>query len=113
MRPKPKNQVRKQRRVSPRSTLRAKPKRESAKRASSKGGRAARAKQFAQVIWPRIKDSTKFVELPEFQTTVTYTLPSGEAHTASLNWYSVSHGSRIFGHYDDKNDVCYIGKFVE
>lgn len=72
-----------------------------------------RKKQFAQVIWPRIKDSTKFVELPEFQTSVTYALPSGEVYTASLNWYSVSHGSKIFGHYDDENDVCYIGKFVE
>ncbi len=102
-----------QRRVSPKSTLRAKPRRESAKRANSKSGRVTRKQQFAQVIWPGIKGSTKFVELPEFQTTVTYTLPSGEAHTASLNWYSVSHGSRIFGHYDDKNDVCYVGKFVE
>ncbi len=93
-------------------------KKASAKRASAKAGRSesdllARKKQFAKMMWPAIKGSTRFVEVPESQGTVTYTLPSGRIYTAWLNWYSVSHGSRIFGHYDDYNDVCYIGKFVE
>ncbi len=105
MRTKTKKESRKRRQASPR--------RGSAKGTRSEGGLGSRKKQFAKMIWPRIKDSTKFVELPEFQTTVTYTLRSGKPYTASLNWYGVSHGSKIFGHYDDENDICYIGKFVE
>lgn len=104
MKQKAKNAVRAQRRVTPSK---------SAKRAGAKRGLGTSKKQFARMIWPRIKDSTKFVELSEFQTTVTYKLRSGQLYTASLNWYGVSHGPRIFGHYDDENGVCYIGKFVE
>lgn len=90
----------------------AAPRRGSAKRASHIEGRGGK-KEFAKVIWPRIKGSTKFVEVPEFQAAVTYRLRSGQLYTASLNWYGVSHGSKIFGHYDEENNVCYIGKFIE
>jgi hypothetical protein len=71
------------------------------------------AREFAKVIWPSIKKSTKFVQVPEFQSTVTYTMPSDESVTVGLKWYSVSRGPRILGHYDDANDVCYVGKFIE
>ena len=70
-------------------------------------------KEFAKKIWPSIKDSTKFVQVPEFQGAITYTLPSGEVFTTALKWYTVTLGPRIFGHYDDANDVCYIAKFIE
>ncbi len=89
----------------------AAPRRGSAKRTSRRGG-LARKIEFAKVIWPRIKGSTKFVEVPEFQAAVTYRLRSGQLYTAWLNWYGVSHGSKIFGHYDEENNVCYIGKFI-
>ena len=70
-------------------------------------------KGFAKKVWPRIKDLTKFVEVPESQGTVTYTLPSGKVFATTLKWYAVTNGPSIFAHYDDENDVCYIGKFIE
>jgi hypothetical protein len=108
MKPKAKAQVRKKSLVQSKKKS-AKTKRVSAKQTSI----AKREQEFAKTIWPGIQSSTRFVQVPEFQGSVTYSLPSGQEFTATLKWFTVSHGSRIFGHYDDQNDVCYIGKFVE
>jgi hypothetical protein len=108
MKPKLKVQLRKKR-VAPSKTKSAKAKKVSARDT----GVSPSQKEFAELIWPGIKDSTRFVAVPEFQGTVTYALPSGESFTATLKWYTVSHGSRILGHYDDENDVCYVGEFIE
>ncbi len=70
-------------------------------------------REFARFVWPRIKDTTKFLDVPESQGTISYARPSGEQVTATLKWYKVSHGPRILGYYDEENDVCYIGRFVE
>ena len=64
-------------------------------------------------VWSGISDKTKFVELPEHQTMVSYTLPSGETNTTTLAWYTFSHGPRVYGHYDEANDVCYVSKIIE
>jgi hypothetical protein len=108
MKPKPKAQVRK------RVPMQSRRKAGKIKRASPKQTNVSpNMREFAKTIWPGIGDATKFVQLPEFQGAVTYSLPSGKEITTSLKWYTFSHGSRIFGHYDDENNVCYIGKFVE
>jgi hypothetical protein len=70
-------------------------------------------REFAKFVWPRIKESTTFVDVPETQGTVSYARPSGEQVTATLKWYTVSHGPRILGHYDEETDVCYIGQFFQ
>ena len=108
MKPKPQAQLRKKR-VAPSKTKSAKARKVSARDT----GISPSQKEFAESIWRGIKDSTRFVAVSEFQGMVTYALPSGEPFTATLKWYTVSHGSRILGHYDDENDVCYIGKFIE
>jgi hypothetical protein len=59
------------------------------------------------------KSTEKFVELPGSQTTVSYALPSGETTTTTLVWYTFSHGPRVYGHYDDASDVCYVGEIIE
>lgn len=64
-------------------------------------------------VWPKISDKTKIVELPESASTISYPLPSGESTTANLMWYSFSHGPRVYGLYDDANDVVYVGKIVQ
>jgi hypothetical protein len=104
----------------PRSTARPRPKTPAKKTKPGSRARAPQGKEippstrkFARAIWPQIKTTTIFVEVPEYRTIVTYTLPSGDPVTAVLKWYSVSHGPRILGHFDDANDVCYIGKFIE
>jgi len=53
------------------------------------------------------------VQAREEQLSVTYRLPSGEMTTSTLKWFSFSNGPRIFGHYDEANDTCYIGKIIE
>lgn len=108
MKPRPKGQVRKKSLAQSKKKL-AKTKRVSAKQTSI----SQSEKAFAKTIWPGIKGSTRFVKLAEFQESVTYSLPSGQEFTVTLKWFTVSHGPRIFGHYDDQNDVCYIGKFIE
>lgn len=69
-------------------------------------------REFAKYVWPGIKDSTKFVDVGEFQSTVSYLRPSGEQVTATLKWYKVSHGPTILGYFDEETDVCYIGQFT-
>ena len=108
MKPKPKAHVRKKAPVQSRRKT-VKNKRASPKQTSV----SPSMREFAKTMWPGVGDSTRFVQLPEFQGAVTYSLPSGIVITTSLKWYTVSHGSRIYGHYDDENNVCYIGKFVE
>jgi hypothetical protein len=86
------------------------------KRTASRKPRTARRsqaappgkKEFARVIWPAIRASTRFTELRETQSFVILR----DGSTAALAWYSVSHGPRIFGYYDDKSNVCYIGKYM-
>ncbi len=108
MKPKPKAQVRKK------GTAQSRKKSEKTARVSPRQtGVSQSKKEFAKTIWQGIGDATKFVQVSEFQGAVTYSLRSGQEFTATLKWYAVSHGPRIFGHYDDENDVCYIGKFVE
>lgn len=108
MKPKPKAPIRKK------SLAQNKKKPVKAKRVSAKQpSTSSREQEFARTIWRGIGTATKFVRVSEFQTSVEYSLPSGQPITATLKWYSVSHGPRIFGHYDDQNDVCYIGKFIE
>lgn len=82
-------------------------------RATARRGVSSEAIEFAKSIWPNIKKSTKFVEVPKFHSSVTYTLSSGERNTTTLMWFSVSGGSRILGLYDEPTDVCYIGEFIK
>ncbi len=70
-------------------------------------------RQFARQVWPGITRSTTFVMVPEGQMTVTCPLSSGKVFEASLTRNTAPSGRMIFGYYDDENDVCYIGKFVE
>jgi hypothetical protein len=84
-------------------------KKDAAKRTEVSPGK----KEFAKFVWPRIKDATRFVDVPESQGMVSYARPSGEQVTATLKWYTVSHGPRILGYYDEETDVCYIGQFIE
>ncbi len=85
-----------------------------AKKVAAKRTQVSAGKQeFAKFVWPSIKDTTKFVEVPESQGTVSYVRPLGDQVTVTLKWYTVSHGPRILGHYDDENNVCYIGRFIE
>jgi hypothetical protein len=70
-------------------------------------------REIAVRVWPRITNNTKFVQAREGQVNVTYKLPSGEVTTASLKWFSFSNGPRVFGHYDEANDTCYISKIIE
>lgn len=44
---------------------------------------------------------------------VSYALPAGNVTTAALMWYTFSHGPRVYGQYDDANDVCYVGKIIQ
>ena len=82
-----------------------------AKAAAPRAAVSPGKRDFAKVIWPHITDATTFVDVAEFQTSVTYTRASGEPVTATLKWYKVTLGPRILGHYDDEGDVCYIGQF--
>jgi hypothetical protein len=84
-----------------------------AKHAQPRNGLSQQQKEILKRVWPRISDSTKFVKLPESQTTVSYALPSGETTTTTLVWYTFSHGPRVFGYYDDASDVCYISEIIE
>ena len=70
-------------------------------------------REIAARVWPRITNATKFVQARAEQLSVTYKLPSGEMTTSTLKWFSFSNGPRIFGHYDEANDTCYIGKIIE
>jgi len=85
------------------STRRAKPAHEFSKH----------QREIAARVWPRITNATKLVQAREEQLSVTYKLPSGEVTTSTLKWFSFSNGPRIFGHYDEANDTCYIGKIIE
>ncbi len=84
-----------------------------AKKVAAKRTQVSPGKEFAKFVWPSIKDTTRFVEVPESQGTVSYVRPLGDQVTVTLKWYTVSHGPRILGHYDDENNVCYIGRFIE
>jgi hypothetical protein len=70
-------------------------------------------REIAARVWPRITTATKFVQAREEQVSITYKLPSGEVTTATLKWFTFTHGPRVFGHYDDANDICYIGEIIE
>ena len=70
-------------------------------------------REIAARVWPRITNATKLVQAREEQLSVTYRLPLGEVTTSTLKWFSFSNGPRIFGHYDEANDTCYIGKIIE
>jgi hypothetical protein len=72
-----------------------------------------RMKEFATKVFPTITNRTRFEMVSEGQGTVSYTLRSGKVFKASLTWYSIPGGHSLFAHYDEDNDVCYIGKFVE
>jgi hypothetical protein len=85
----------------------------STRRAKPTSGFSKEQREIAARVWPRISTSTKFVQLPEGQGSVSYKLPSGEVTTATLKWFTFTHGPRVFGHYDDANDICYIGEIIE
>lgn len=87
--------------------------RSTSKRAQPKKGLGQHQREILVRVWPKISNATKLVELPEGQSTVSYALPSGETTTMTLIWYTFSHGPRVYGQYDDANDVCYIGKIIE
>jgi hypothetical protein len=70
-------------------------------------------REIAARVWSRITNATKFVQASGEQASVTFKLPSGEVTSASLKWFIFSHGPRVFGHYDDANDTCYISKIIE
>jgi hypothetical protein len=72
-----------------------------------------RMREFAKKVFPVITDRTRFEMVSEGQSTVSYTLRSGKVFNATLTWYSTPDGHRIFAHYDEDNNVCYVGKFVE
>jgi hypothetical protein len=84
-----------------------------AKRTQPKNDLSQQQKEILKRVWPRISDKTKFAMVPESQTTVSYALPSGETNTTTLVWYTFSHGPRVYGHYDDAGDVCYVGEIIE
>ena len=83
------------------------------RRTQPKKGLRQEQREILVRVWPRISDKTKFVELSGSQTTVSYALPSGETTTTTLVWYTFSHGPRVYGHYDDVSDVCYVGEIIE
>jgi hypothetical protein len=83
------------------------------KRAWPKSDLSQQQKEILKKVWPRISDSTKFVRLVVGQSTVSYATKSGEVTTATLVWYTFTHGPRVHGHYDDASDVCYVGEIVE
>ncbi len=84
-----------------------------AKRAQPRNGLRQPQKEILKRVWPRISDSTKFVKLLEGQRTISYALASGDVTAATLVWYTFSHGPRVYGHYDDASDVCYVGEIIE
>ena len=84
-----------------------------AKRAQPKNGLNQQQKEILKRVWPRISDSTQFIKLLEGQSTVSYALPSGEVTTATLMWFTFTHGPRVYGHYDDASDLCYVGEIIE
>jgi hypothetical protein len=84
-----------------------------AKRAQPRNGLSQQQREILKRVWPRISDSTKFVKLLKGQSTISYALPAGEATTVTLMWYTFTHGPRVYGHYDDASDVCYVGEIVE
>lgn len=79
----------------------------------SNSERELKMKEFAKKVFPTITSRTTFQMVPEGQGAVTYTLRSGKVFNASLNWHSIPGSSSIFAHYDEDNDICYIGKFIE
>ena len=84
-----------------------------AKRAQPRNGLSQQQKEILKRVWPSISESTKFVKLLEGQSMISYALPSGEATTTTLVWYTFSHGPRVYGHYEDVSDVCYVGEIIE
>jgi hypothetical protein len=84
-----------------------------AKRAQPRNGLSQQQKEILKRVWPRISDSTKFVKLVKGQSMVSYAPPSGGVTTATLMWYTFTHGPRVYGHYDDASDVCYVGEIIE
>jgi hypothetical protein len=87
--------------------------RSTSKRTQSKKGFGQHQRDILVKVWPEISGATKIVELPESQSIVSYALPSRKITTMTLMWYSFSHGPRVYAHYDDANDVCYVGKIIE
>jgi hypothetical protein len=84
-----------------------------AKRAQPKNSLSQQQTAILKRVWPRISKSTKFARLPAGQSIVSYALPSGERTAATLMWYTFTHGPRVYGHYDDASDVCYVGEIIE
>jgi hypothetical protein len=84
-----------------------------AKSAQTQKGFSKQQKEILKKVWPRISGSTKIVQLPEGQSMVIYVAPSGDMTTATLVWFTFTHGPRVFGHYDDASDVCYVGEIIE
>ena len=84
-----------------------------ARRAKPAQGFSKHQREIAARVWPRITNATEYVQARAEQLSVTYRLPSGEVTTSTLKWFSFSNGPRIFGHYDEANDTCYIGKIIE
>ena len=84
-----------------------------ARRAKPAQGFSKHQREIAARVWPRITNATEYVQARAEQLSVTYKLPSGEMITSTLKWFSFSNGPRIFGHYDEANDTCYIGKIIE
>jgi hypothetical protein len=74
---------------------------------------ALQIRELAKKIFPTITNSTRFEMVLEGKGSVSYALRSGKVFTASLTWYSIPNGPRILAHYDEDNDICYIGKFVK
>jgi hypothetical protein len=85
----------------------------SARRAKPAQEFSKHQREIAARVWPRITNATKFVQAREEQLSIIYKLPSGEVTTSTLKWFSFSNGPRIFGHYDEANDICYIGEIIE
>lgn len=84
-----------------------------AKSAQPQSDLSQQQREILKRAWPRISDLTKFVKLVESQSTVSYATKSGEVTTATLVWYTFTHGPRVYGHYDDASDVCYVGEIIE
>jgi hypothetical protein len=84
-----------------------------AKSAQPKDGLTKQQKEILKKVWPKISGSTKIVQLPAGQSMVIYVAPSGDMTTATLVWFTFTHGPRVFGHYDDAGDVCYVGEIIE
>ena len=95
----------------PKKVVRAKS--STSKRAQPKKGLTQQQIAVLKRVWPRISKSTKFVKVPAGQSMVSHVLPSGERTTVTLMWYTFTHGPRVYGHYDDAGDVCYVGDIIE